>query len=147
MKQEIVINQLLAKRSINSPYEYWQAMSYQVDALKTALSYNMKESMELCNELFEYAFCAYSKVWDLDNSEYIEKIDRLRKLVEVSPNKPFLFLLDIVDEAVNMAKKTYRLGLIKENEEEKKGIEKRFNEAVAIVKAGWQTNGFPQEND
>lgn len=147
VKQEIVINQLLAKRSINSPYEYWQAMSYQVDALKTALSYNMKESMELCTELFEYAFCAYSKVWDLDNSEYIEKIDRLRKLVEVSPNKPFLFLLDIVDEAVNMAKKTYGLGLIKENEEEKKGIEKRFNEAVAIVNAGWQTNGFSQEND
>ncbi len=76
----------------------------------------------------------------MDNSEYIEKKDRLRKLVEVSPNKPFLFLLDIVDEAVDLAKKIYGLGL--SDEVEKKGIEKRFNETASIVKAGWQTNSL-----
>lgn len=137
-KQEIVLNQLLAKRSINRPYEYWQAMSYQVDAIKTAMSFNMIESIELCNELFEYAFGADALAWQSENTNYIVKIDSLRKQVENTPNKPFLFLLDIVDEALCLAKKCYAIDLKLIDEEDKNELEKKFNETSTIVQAGWQ---------
>lgn len=137
-KQEIVINQLLAKRSVNNPYEYWQAMSYQVDAIITAIAFNMVESTALCKELFEYTFCAYSKVWESDDSEYKEKIDGLRKRIEETPNKPFVFLLDIVDEAMDLAKKSYTIDGKEMNMADKNEMEKKFNEMLAIVKVGWQ---------
>lgn len=137
-KQEIVINQLLAKRSINKPYEYWQGMSYQVDAIKTAMSFNMIKSIELCNELFEYAFGADALAWQSENTNYKVKIDSLRKQVEETPNKPFLFLLDIVDEAMHLAKKCYAIDLKLIDEEDKNELEKKFNETSSIVQAGWQ---------
>lgn len=137
-KQEIVINQLLAKMSINKPYEYWQAMSYQVDAIKTAMSFNMIQSIELCNELFEYAFGADALAWQSENTNYKIKIDNLRKQVEKTPNKPFLFLLDIVDEAMRLAKKCYTIDLKLIDEEDKNELEKKFNETSTIVQAGWQ---------
>ena len=137
-KQEIVINQLLAKRSINKPYEYWQGMSYQVDAIKTAMSFNMIKSIELCNELFEYAFGADALAWQSENTNYKVKIDSLRKQVEETPNKPCLFLLDIVDEAMHLAKKCYAIDLKLIDEEDKNELEKKFNETSSIVQAGWQ---------
>lgn len=137
-KQEIVINQLLAKRSVNNPCEYWQAMSHQVDAITKAIAFNMVESTDLCKELFEYAFFASSKVWESDDSEYKERIDGLRKQVEESPNKPFVFLLDIVDEAMLMAKKCYLIDLKPIDGEDKNGLEIKFKETSSIVQAGWQ---------
>jgi hypothetical protein len=138
VKKEIVINQILAKMSIQSPFAYWQAMSHQIDAIAIAMSYNMIESTDLCKELFNYAFEAYSKVWESDNSIYEEKFNILRRTVDGSLNKSFLHLLILVDKALCLAKKSYTIDRQEINDAEGEELKMKFDEYLSIVKAGWQ---------
>lgn len=139
-KKEIVINQILAKMSVESPFEYWLSLSHQVDAIAIAMTYNMIESTELCKELFNYAFEASSKVWESDNIIYEDKMSTLRRIVEDSQNKSFLHLLNLVDEALQLAKKSYTDERQEVDEAERKELKKKFDEYLSIVKDGWQTS-------
>ena len=139
-KKEIVINQILAKMSVESPFEYWQAMSHQVDAIAIAMTYNMIESTELCKELFDYAFEASSKVWESDNTIYEEKVNTLRRIVEDSLNKSFLHLLNLVDKALCLAKNSYTDKRQEIDDAEREELIMKFDEYLLIVKDGWQAS-------
>ena len=138
VRLRIAINQLLARKSIDNPHEYWQGMSYQVDAISTALSFGMIEAADLCKEQFEYALCAYSNVWESDNSAYYKKVDELRNVVESSDNKPFVFLIEIVKEALQLSYNTYVLEMKEMDTSNRSDLAKKFEDTLNIVKTGWR---------